>query len=236
MERKIKAFSDEEQKTKQNKNKNKGKDIMKILRKTIGAGALALMCALPQVTFGSLVSLPTGTSGLSLSGANITTATVASWGAALGSMSSSFNNGIISGTLLSQVFNGNGGLAFVYTLTRTGVIDPIEHLTVGGFGGQNSLLVGNVTGGGAIAATTTDRTIASVVSFDGLLLGANSWEVVIQTTATQWGNATAGVIDSGGITVNALSVPEPTTMVAGAMLLLPFGMSTLRILRRKSSV
>jgi hypothetical protein len=32
----------------------------------------------------------------------------------------------------------------------------------------------------------------------------------------------------------ALSVPEPTTMVAGAMLLLPFGASTLRILRRKS--
>jgi hypothetical protein len=33
-----------------------------------------------------------------------------------------------------------------------------------------------------------------------------------------------------------LAVPEPTTMVAGAMLLLPFGASTLRILRRKSTV
>ncbi len=31
-------------------------------------------------------------------------------------------------------------------------------------------------------------------------------------------------------------VPEPTTMVAGAMLLLPFGASTLRMLRRKQTV
>jgi hypothetical protein len=30
-------------------------------------------------------------------------------------------------------------------------------------------------------------------------------------------------------------VPEPTTMVAGALLLLPFGASTLRMLRRKQT-
>jgi hypothetical protein len=29
-------------------------------------------------------------------------------------------------------------------------------------------------------------------------------------------------------------VPEPTTMIAGALLLLPFGASTLRILRRRT--
>jgi hypothetical protein len=32
--------------------------------------------------------------------------------------------------------------------------------------------------------------------------------------------------------VSLTAVPEPTTMVAGALLLLPFGMSTLRVLRR----
>jgi hypothetical protein len=36
--------------------------------------------------------------------------------------------------------------------------------------------------------------------------------------------------------LGATPVPEPTTMVAGAMLLLPFGASTLRMLRRKSAV
>ena len=30
-----------------------------------------------------------------------------------------------------------------------------------------------------------------------------------------------------------VAIPEPTTMVAGAMLLLPFGLSTLRMMRRK---
>ena len=30
------------------------------------------------------------------------------------------------------------------------------------------------------------------------------------------------------------AVPEPTTMIAGALLLLPFGLSTLRMLRRKA--
>ena len=31
------------------------------------------------------------------------------------------------------------------------------------------------------------------------------------------------------------AVPEPTTMIAGALLLLPFGASTLRILRRRTA-
>jgi hypothetical protein len=30
-------------------------------------------------------------------------------------------------------------------------------------------------------------------------------------------------------------VPEPTTMIAGALLLLPFGASTLRILRKRTA-
>jgi hypothetical protein len=37
----------------------------------------------------------------------------------------------------------------------------------------------------------------------------------------------------GDITLS--SVPEPTTMIAGALLLLPFGASTLRILRRRTA-
>ena len=32
------------------------------------------------------------------------------------------------------------------------------------------------------------------------------------------------------------AIPEPTTMIAGALLLLPFGVSTLRVLREKSAV
>ena len=39
----------------------------------------------------------------------------------------------------------------------------------------------------------------------------------------------------GAGTLSVSSVPEPTTMVAGALLLLPFGASTLRILRRRTA-
>jgi hypothetical protein len=35
------------------------------------------------------------------------------------------------------------------------------------------------------------------------------------------------------VKVDAVPVPEPTTMIAGALLLLPFGASTLRILRKR---
>jgi hypothetical protein len=44
--------------------------------------------------------------------------------------------------------------------------------------------------------------------------------------------------DSGGsqeFFLLGTPVPEPTTMIAGALLLLPFGASTVRILRRKSA-
>ena len=44
---------------------------------------------------------------------------------------------------------------------------------------------------------------------------------------TQWTWGTADQVSS--------PVPEPTTMVAGALLLLPFGMSTLRMLRRSKT-
>jgi hypothetical protein len=35
------------------------------------------------------------------------------------------------------------------------------------------------------------------------------------------------------IGVDVSTVPEPTTMIAGALLLLPFGASTLRMLRKR---
>ena len=41
-------------------------------------------------------------------------------------------------------------------------------------------------------------------------------------------------IATGNITPPGTVVPEPTTMIAGALLLLPFGVSTLRMLRKKT--
>jgi hypothetical protein len=48
-------------------------------------------------------------------------------------------------------------------------------------------------------------------------------------------DSNAGWIDNVNLTHVLTPVPEPTTMVAGALLLLPFGASTLRMLRRKQT-
>lgn len=53
--------------------------------------------------------------------------------------------------------------------------------------------------------------------------GGSQWGDAGNSWALNAGNAHSFVVEA---------VPEPTTMVAGAMLLLPFGMSTLRMLRK----
>ena len=82
-----------------------------------------------------------------------------------------------------------------------------------------------------------------------LLVNANA---PLGPSALSWGDAGTGVagFDAGffdvftdvvlpldGVSINVgTPVPEPTTMIAGALLLLPFGASTLRILRKSHAV
>jgi len=58
-----------------------------------------------------------------------------------------------------------------------------------------------------------------------------------QSTLTITKDISFGIINGGFVTISQVSqsfhqVPEPTTVIAGALLLLPFGVSTLRILRK----
>jgi hypothetical protein len=56
------------------------------------------------------------------------------------------------------------------------------------------------------------------------------------TLYSQFGNPPVGGIASNdGFEEWAATVPEPTTMIAGALLLLPFGASTLRVLRNRKA-
>ena len=80
-----------------------------------------------------------------------------------------------------------------------------------------------------------------------LLANANA---PLGPSALTWGDAGAGIgfdigdadfqdvlLPSSGASINVgTPVPEPTTMIAGALLLLPFGASTLRILRKSRAV
>jgi len=45
--------------------------------------------------------------------------------------------------------------------------------------------------------------------------------------------ASLGIVSSANATAVGAPVPEPSTYIAGALLLLPFGVSALRSLRRK---
>ena len=57
-------------------------------------------------------------------------------------------------------------------------------------------------------------------------------DVVVYNEPQGSGNPTGARVEFTG---NVSAVPEPTTMIAGALLLLPFGASTIRILRRKNA-
>ena len=106
-----------------------------------------------------------------------------------------------------------------------------------------------------MAAPSLRASIAGDYSGD---LSAASAQVLAQTTAASGGNTDLGLATSGGATgvdgstftvTSELSgvaepmftpvkhpvVPEPTTLIAGAMLLLPFGASAMRIMRKKST-
>ncbi|MGO8699205.1 MAG: hypothetical protein ACLQVY_15970 [Limisphaerales bacterium] len=88
-------------------------------------------------------------------------------------------------------------------------------------------------------------------SGDGAALpmtGPNSWvynDLLNSGITGSWKAPADGAYGVGDMTLNApgqaqdqlvmVAVPEPSTMIAGALMLLPFGASTMRILRRKNS-
>jgi hypothetical protein len=112
----------------------------------------------------------------------------------------------------------------------TGNVNWIEVSTTGSIGGVNAALVVNVTG---ITYSGTDPDLMSLAtSSDGSM--NLSFQFSPSKTLT---DLTTGVLPyktSYSGSISNIPVPEPTTMLAGALLLLPFGVSAIRMLRRKS--
>jgi hypothetical protein len=120
--------------------------------------------------------------------------------------------------------------------------------TMGAAVNAGTLIVGAFDWSGAENLAAGDGTLFTFT----LLVNANA---PLGPSALNWGDASGGggggvgfdygdadwndvVLPSDGasITVSgAVPVPEPTTMIAGALLLLPFGASTLRILRKRTA-
>ena len=159
-------------------------------------------------------------------------------------------SGTFSGTVTSWALSGDtsnplGGLDFLYQIHNTGSTQ-VEGLSLGGFdsivldvGYITTAVLPAATGSvaGTIIPADATRSLSTIhwdyigTSFTG---GGTYGDIlVVLTGMTGWEFANGSIQDTYSQNVQVLAaVPEPTTMVAGALLLLPFGASTLRILRK----
>jgi hypothetical protein len=102
---------------------------------------------------------------------------------------------------------------------------------------------GSTLNGSSIVQVGPDATTETLSALDAMIDPISGLPYGQETVA--WAGVEIGNWDNGtlypvpasanieSITIGA--VPEPTTMVAGALLLLPFGASTLRILRKRTA-
>ena len=151
-----------------------------------------------------------------------------------------------SATLTSRVFqeslgdNPLGGYTFVYTLANTGpsTDDEVARLSIDNWMNlPASGVAGNSASAGAILSTFATRSgNGNVIGFNWYspdLAPGSFAEVFIRTSMQYMTTASATVQDGSSVTgIPTYAVPEPSTVLAGALLLLPFGASTIRFLRK----
>jgi hypothetical protein len=110
----------------------------------------------------------------------------------------------------------------------TGNVNWVQVFTVGAVGGLNAGATINVTG---ISYAGSNAALLALLSGSGNGSMDLSFQFATPESLTQLADgATIGTSYSGSLT--AASVPEPATIIAGLLLLLPLGMSTFRILRK----
>jgi hypothetical protein len=126
----------------------------------------------------------------------------------------------------------------------SGSADSLEHLVVNGFGGvATAVAISSPVAIGYAAPNSVDRkggpgSIAWDFTTTPVQGGMNSYYMIVYTDLTQFGTSGATVQD--GTSINTLPiyapVPEPTTVLAGALMLLPLGIGAMRCLRKERAV
>ena len=229
----------------QRQTRNKQK-IMKNYKTIIALVAVGLVCSAAisnasfygvvlnnNSSFANVPNDPVSTSGLG-------SPLVSTFANTVGSITQA---GVLDSWISSAMANpyGAGDLTFIYKVTETGNAD-IAALALNGFSSLTQVTVNNLFLTGGAAALQASLTAAGTLNFTFSGITGNgkfSDELIVYTSSTVWGQNTANVIDNVTAGAHDLApvapVPEPTTVVAGALLLLPFGASTLRILRKRTA-
>jgi hypothetical protein len=164
--------------------------------------------------------------------------------------------GAVAGTVSSWVLSGfnAAGLTFVYQITDNGP-DSVLAASFSTFPGSAIVSTGTgangetasalfgiaLTGGSSAGAGTfayNTVTGAGAATFNGNLpIGDISDYLYINTDLTSYGTGIGNEIDNftAGGAIYA-PIPEPTTIVAGALMLLPLGIGAMRSLRKDRTV
>lgn len=144
-------------------------------------------------------------------------------GTVLDTVTTPFTSSTIDGTVVSQVISGDssnpyGGLTFTYSLSmNTFSSDSASEITIGSFGGTLDDVSYDLTGSEVAPSNFTRSSTGngSTIRFlfangGGLMPGQTGALVVVQTSATAFGPAVGGVIDSQTVNISTLApVPEP---------------------------
>lgn len=160
------------------------------------------------------------------------------------------NGDILSGVIRNDPINPFGGLTFLYQIQSTGPA-PVTQFSVPGFGFfpgvpveatwlSTQISIFNPSFPNGLTPTVSRSTGAGdVINFNfpvGVPAGLWSIILIINTPYQDFGlvGGSVSTADSNTGLLLLGPVPEPSTFIAGALLFLPLGASTLKILRKSS--
>jgi hypothetical protein len=181
---------------------------------------------------GLILSAVTSNAQLTYSGAVSDSTTLS----ATPTLGSSYANGILSGTVDEWVIaaggdanNTYGGLTFVLQVNETGS-DIVDQLSIDGFGG----VTGSFGYSGADTVAYASAAAGPVqVDFASGYTGAGDY-VYLYTSAPSDGGSIVNIQDSINTSAQILApVPEASTVMAGALMVLPLGFGAFRALRKE---
>ena len=215
---------------------------MKTYKTIIAMVAAGLACS--AVT--SQATMATLTPGTGVPAASVAGTSVAGTGSGGGTLFDSMSaqnfsyNGntgsIATSVYTSDANNPLGGLTFVYTLIVTG--GDISSVALNGFGPASMVAVGyGLSSSGIISAESFTTSGVVNFSFQNAITPAigGAQYLVVGTSLNKDAANGAGFLDGGTfptLTPILAPVPEPSTVVAGALMLLPFGIGAIRSLRK----